>query len=450
MAVWSIVKANALEGGARLDAEYYQPKYAQIVAALRRLGAVRLGDLAEPARRRFRPKPGECFQYIEISAVNTLTGEAVAVTHPGANPPDRAQWVVRRGDVIVSTVRPVRNAVAIVSDKEDGFVSSSGFAVLSPTAVPCEYLFAYLKTRPIVSLLDRRTTATMYPAVSWEDILSLPLLRPTRSVENYVCERVTESRSQLASSQAFYLQAEQVLLKDMGWDRLDLSQRKWWTVPLSRAQEANRLDADHFQPKYDVLSSHLIRSGKAKPLGDIMISMHRGVQPRYVEDGQVLVINSEHVDKQLLNTDGAEHTDTAFWRENPKARAEEFDVLMNSTGWGTIGRANCVLHEQLTVVDNHVTIIRTDTAKCNPLYLSVYLSSPTGLMQTDKWLSGSSGQIELYPSAIARFLVYLPSMDSQESVARLVQQSYDARRKAKTLLDEAKAKVEELIEGTSR
>lgn len=163
----------------------------------------------------------------------------------------------------------------------------------------------------------------------------------------------------------------------------------------------------------------------------------------------MLAINSRYVGKRFINTEEAERTDAAFWDDNPRARAYKHDVIMNSTGWGTIGRTNCVLHDEKTVVDNHVTIIRVKEGACDPVYLAVYLNSEPGLMQTDKWLSGSSGQVELYPGDIARFVVYIPSEEVQAGVADLVRQSYQARQIAKALLDEARRKVEAMIEGAA-
>ena len=185
-------------------------------------------------------------------------------------------------------------------------------------------------------------------------------------------------------------------------------------------------------------------------MGDIATYIKRGLQPRYVEGGNVLVINSRYVSKRLIDTEHAERTDEAFWHESARAQARKYDVIMNSTGWGTIGRTNCVLHDQKTVVDNHVAIIRVKEGACNPIYLAVYLNSKPGLMQTDKWLSGSSGQIELYPSDIARFLLYVPSAEFQQKVAHLVGQSYRAREKAKALLEQAKGNVEALVESGAR
>lgn len=444
MAVWSIVKLSQLEGQCRIDAEYYQPKYSATLEALRALNAVPLKEVAKPVKRKFKPKAGQSFSYIEISGVDTGTGAVDALSLPGDDIPARAQWVVRKGDVIISTVRPIRNAIALITAEEDGFVCSSGFAVLEAKDVAPEFLFTFLKAKPIVELLDRKATATMYPAVSWQDILTIPIFKPDKELEQFVTERVAEAQAELKQSKSLYLQAERMVLEELGWDELVLSQPKCWTVSLSRAREVHRIDAEHFQPKYDKLIAHLKKTGKAKPLGEIATYIKRGLQPAYVEDGEIIVVNSQHLGRYLLNVEATERTDRQFWDKNERCRLQKNDVLLYSTG-AYVGRTNVWLEDRAGVASNHVTIIRANTS-CNPLYLGVFLNSPAGLLQTEKWASGS-GQREIYPEDIARFMIHLPSEKFQEEVADLVRQSYQARQKAKALLEEAKKEVEELIEG---
>jgi len=447
MAQISIVRKSQLEGAMRLDAEYYQPKYLRIMEALQALGAVPLSDVAKPMKRKFKPNENP-FNYIEIAEVDIGTGATNATEIDGMEAPSRAQWIVREGDVIISTVRPARNAVALIGNGEDGFVCSSGFAVLRSDKTSSEFLFAYLKTGIVASLLDRKTTATMYPAVSWDDVLSLPVVLPDPDTERFISNKVKESRQRLKDSESLYLQAEQRLLDELGFKELDLSHQLHYTVPFQKTREANRLDAEHFQPRCERLLQHLVSTGKSDLLGNLVAQpIKRGLQPTYVEGGEIIVVNSKYVGKQFVNIEQAERTDLEFWQVSRRAQAKKYDVIMNSTGWGTIGRANCILHEQKTVVDNHVTIIRCDEGRCNPVYLAVFLNSKLGQIQTEKWLSGSSGQIEIYPADIARYVVYLPPTKFQHRIADLVTQSWEACQKARQLLEEAKHKVEAIIEG---
>jgi type I restriction enzyme S subunit len=175
----SAIRVSKLEGYLRIDAEYYRPEYFQLLQSLGAAKAQPLKQFAKSVKRKFTPTIGQSFQYVEISEVDLTTGKINAVEVACEEAPSRAQLVVKTGDVIISAVRPARNAVALVTEKQSGFVCSSGFIVLRPNKIPPEFLFASLKARHVSILLDRRTTATMYPAVSESDVLDTPIIIPS-------------------------------------------------------------------------------------------------------------------------------------------------------------------------------------------------------------------------------------------------------------------------------
>lgn len=218
-----------------------------------------------------------------------------------------------------------------------------------------------------------------------------------------------------------------------------------WSVSLSRLRSADRFDAEFFLPEHDRLEKKILATGEAVRLEELAAVVRRGKQPRYVEDGPVAVINSQHVGAYFVEVDRAESTDTEFWEENPNARAQRFDVLLNSTGIGTVGRAGVVLHDEKTVVDNHVTIIRLNDQSVDPTYLGVFLNSRLGRSQTDRWVSGSSGQVELYPSDIRQFWVIVPSEDIQEECAKTMTAACSMRSSAIEKAVAAMSSVENLI-----
>ena len=82
------------------------------------------------------------------------------------------------------------------------------------------------------------------------------------------------------------------------------------------------------------------------------------------------------------------------------------DVLINSTGDGTIGRV-AVYNEQFpALVDGHITIVRLKNPKL-AWYIAAYLLSKEGQRQIYRYINGSSGQVEIYPQDIARLWVPL-------------------------------------------
>lgn len=113
--------------------------------------------------------PDDPFWYIDLSAVNQ---ESKMIETPrtvaGREAPSRARQLVSTGDVLVATVRPNLNAVAMVPDDLNSATASTGFCVLRPVPerLDSRYLFHWVRTPLFVGEMVKRATGASYPAVS--------------------------------------------------------------------------------------------------------------------------------------------------------------------------------------------------------------------------------------------------------------------------------------------
>lgn len=121
------------------------------------------------------------FTYVDISAVDRGQRKIVApqVLTPDAAP-SRARQVLAAGDVIVSTVRPNLNTVALVPEFLDGAIASTGFCVLRPNQERLDkrFLFHWISSESTVRRLVQQATGATYPAVSDKVIKSQPFSPP--------------------------------------------------------------------------------------------------------------------------------------------------------------------------------------------------------------------------------------------------------------------------------
>ena len=84
------------------------------------------------------------------------------------------------------------------------------------------------------------------------------------------------------------------------------------------------------------------------------------------------------------------------------------------------------------------------------LKMSLYLNSLAGKLQVEKYQRGSSGQLELYPFDIRKFQVWEAPQSIQQEIRRLYEQATESARQSRELLDQAKSRVEQLIEEAVR
>ncbi len=109
------------------------------------------------------------FQYIDIASIDRDRKEIISATPiSGSNAPSRARQLIQKDDVLVSTVRPNLNAVALVPESHTGAIASTGFCVLrcNPIKLCPRYLFHWVRTNVFVARMAEQSTGATYPAVT--------------------------------------------------------------------------------------------------------------------------------------------------------------------------------------------------------------------------------------------------------------------------------------------
>jgi type I restriction enzyme, S subunit len=155
-----------------------------------------LGDLVLPTEQRDPiENPVEEFSYVDIAGVDNKT-KTIAATKRivGADAPSRARKVIRKGDVIVSMVRPNLNAVALVPASLDNQICSTGFSVLRPSEkVLSGYLFAFVRSPFFIESLVARTTGANYPAVNDGEVKDVPVPVPPPAEQERIVKLLDEA-----------------------------------------------------------------------------------------------------------------------------------------------------------------------------------------------------------------------------------------------------------------
>ena len=188
------VNFSEIQKARRMDAEYFQPKYAEIVDAIKGYsgGYALIKDAFEHNKSSFQAEPDQLYNYVEIGSVNISNGEITPKEVMGSELPTNAKRVLKEGDVIVSKVRTYRGGIAIVP--QDGYVGSGAFCVLSEKGqVNKETLLAFLHSKPLLEWSLKPNRGTEYPVILDDDILDLPVPLLRQEAQSEVQEMITEA-----------------------------------------------------------------------------------------------------------------------------------------------------------------------------------------------------------------------------------------------------------------
>ncbi|GGM82802.1 hypothetical protein GCM10010967_13130 [Dyadobacter beijingensis] len=168
----------------------------------------------------------------------------------------------------------------------------------------------------------------------------------------------------------------------------------------------------------EVLKREIPEGWDVKPLSEINLELTRGISPKYTEDTGLPVINQRCVRNNTV--------DFSFCRlHDAKAKpvrklVQVGDILVNSTGVGTLGRVAVVkrLEHSLTTADSHVTIVRADSSQVEPYYLGISMLNRQA--EIEKLGEGSTGQTELNREKLGTLNVLLPKRSLQDQFADII------------------------------
>ena len=447
MAVFNTVNLSELEGKKRIDAEYYKPDYIRLLSRLKEVGCVSVKDVAFPVRRKFKPKKGEYFDYIEISEVDLTTGEFSTSKIIGEEAPDRAQWVVNEDDILISTVRPIRNAIVLIKERKENLVCSSGFCVLHPKTIQTNYLFLYLKMPFIAKLLDRHTTATEYPAINWNDVLNTPIYVGCKEFQTRISLMVDKSFALLKQSRSLYSQAENLLLEGLGLKDFKPKYEKTYTANLSDTLSAHRIDAEYFQPAYEEIIKRLKEKNiELKPLRKFILSIQKGIEPgseNYQDKGKPFIRVSNLSINGFVDRDQKYLSEELYQQLRETYEPKQGDFLLTKDA--TPGIAYVVKEQIEGIISSGILRLQINENEIDKEYLALCINSIIGKMHIEKDCGGSV-ILHWKPDQVKRLKIPTLLSEIQQEISLLVQHSHEAKRKAEELLEVAKKAIEIAIE----
>ncbi len=148
--------------------------------------------------------------------------------------------------------------------------------------------------------------------------------------------------------------------------------------------------------------------------------IQRGKSPKYAVHSELPVVNQKCIRWNKLETQYLKFIHPDQFPSWDEARYIRYgDILWNSTGTGTVGRAYFVSEADYTtpkVVDSHVTIVRVSD-QVDPRYLFNWIKGPFVQHKIVDMCDGTTNQIELSRSAIAETEIPLAPLNEQKRIA---------------------------------
>lgn len=173
---------------------------------------------------------------------------------------------------------------------------------------------------------------------------------------------------------------------------------------------------------------------KQEVIKDLFKVVSRGKQPEYLEYSDISVINQACIywDKFKLKN---------IKYHNPDSTKKTFelqkdDILITSTGTGTLGRCNVFRENGKFITDSHVTVLRN--SECMSSFFVKWMLKHSSMQDKiySDCVNGSTNQIELSKEKLLSLKLIVPTTDEQNKFTQIVEKVEEQKQKNEQVIEQ--------------
>ena len=428
----------------RLDAEFFRPDYLQVQRRLEEIGSRRLIDFEVNIRH-----PQEIKRNYVTDGVLLLRGQNVRplsidlTSNPVYISEKDAERLkentIHYKDILIMRSGANVGQCAIYLENSPAISMSDTLIIRSGNLNPF-FLAIFLNTKYGKALIERGKYGSAQPHIAPPFLYQIPVPN-WENLQTEVEKTYLRSKDLTELSKTQYAETQTLLLSELGLADWQPKHQLAFTTDYASMQQAERIDADYFQPKYnDIISA--IKSypggwgtiGNQTQLKDSNFKPEPETEYKYIElanigrDGEIngyMVERGQDLPSRArckVNTGDVIASSIEGSLESIALITEEYDNALCSTGFHVINS----------------DLLNSET-------LLVLLKSSVGQLQLKK---GCSGTILTAINREEFGRITLPTIraEKQAEIQQKIIESFNLRKPAKDLLEYAKRAVEIAIE----
>lgn len=451
MTTYSIIKKSQLEGALRLDAEYYQPEYLDVIEKISKHKISKFKDILSDIRYGLYVEPDYQEEGVNfLRALNLvdygIDGEILKIKKDEI-PSDK--YLLKEGNTLIVRSGANTGNVGIIEKQLENSTFGSYTICLRTEKINPYFFYTFLNSKFGKLQTLRMQTGMAQPNLNIPNIEEIKIPIDIKNESQKTIEDIVLKAFEIKENSKFlYRQAEGLLLEELGLKDFENGESLFSIVNLSDIKNANRIDAEYFQGKYEVLTKK-IKQSNARKLGEL-VSLKKGIEPgaeAYQESGKQFIRVSSFSKDGLSDNDQKYLKDDLYNELKNDYEPKVGEILMTKDA--TPGIAYVLKEKIEGIVSSGILRLKLKEQGLESEYLALCLNSIIGKAWAERDAGGSI-IAHWKPEQIKDVLIPILPKPTQQKIADLVRKSHEARKKAKELLEEAKRKVEEMIENYSR
>ena len=383
---YSIIQKSQLEGALRLDAEYYQPEYLELVDKLNEFRKFKIGEISDIV---YGTTPtGGIFEengvpFVRSQNFSLLNIDENIVYCSESFHKQNKKSKVESGDILFAVVGATIGQLAIVQDKikEANINQNIAGVKIKDKRFSPHFVGIFFASRFGQFQIERLVTGNAQFYLNTEQIKNfvIPLLK--NELQDKTARIFKKSQKELENSKTLYHQAEELLLEELGLKDFEPKEDLAYVVNFSDAESADRIDAEYFQPRYEKLVE-AIKKNRSKTIKELSEVVGHPSNPSYSTDAdqknKTYILTQKHLAEFSPKDNFWQDEDSLFTTEEFLEKNKEYmlkneDLVLYSVG-AYIGKTNIYNINVPAIIGSFLTLIRPRKDLINPYYFMVFMN----------------------------------------------------------------------------
>ncbi|MBR1774066.1 MAG: restriction endonuclease subunit S [Bacteroidales bacterium] len=421
----------------RLDSYFYSTEFILNINRIINKDYACLHNLVEFSSEYWNQKDyySKTFPYIEISGIDIDNGEICNVSNVDVkDAPSRAKVIVRTDDIIISTTRPHRGAIAMVDKQINLSIASTGFSVIRNVSskIYRQYLYIVLRLPFILKQLQQRSTGGNYPAITQEELGNILVPLPPKDKQQQIIDLYNTAYNQKKAKeqQAKELLAsiDEYLLNELGITLPNIDNSLPSRVFIVNSKEISN---SRFDPKGVLF------------LGDKMKScIYDNIQLKdiaFIQKGTAITSNEIDSNGIYPVIAGGQTSPYKHSEYNYKGNI----ITISASG----AYAGYVWYHKNPIFASDCSVIysKDENSFCTNYIFEVLKAQQNHIYL----LQIGAGQPHVYPDDLAKLWIPIVTLEKQKEIAdhitEIRQKAKQLQDEAKQLLQQTKTEIEQMI-----
>lgn len=452
----SFINFSDVDLGNRIDAEYFQPTYLHIENKLIEKNAMPLRAFCYITGSAFYPaathlyKSGDlpfircvdCISYPVITSRQDDSFEKIPQAFA-----DKHKNIKRlsKGEIVITKVGTPCYA-SIIHDIDDVALSRTVLGLKYIKTINPYYLVVFLRSKYGFLQLFRERELTIQFQLTLDRVGNVLVFKPVNKfLEELIADAFSFHEELKRKSENLFNEAENLVLDELGLSNWQPKHQLSFVRNYSDTEEAGRIDAEYFQPKYD----EIVRAIKKYPsgwetLGNIA-SAKKCVEvgsEAYMDEGGIPFMRVSNLSPFEITEE--KYISDELYAELSQHQPQQGEILLSKDG--TPGIAYHINEKPKKMIPSGgILRLQLKDKKINEDYLTLVLNSLIVKEQINRDVGGSI-ILHWRTEQVRKTLIPILPEDKQLQIQQKISESFKLRRQSKHLIECAKQAVEIAIE----